>query len=106
MNFYGEDYWIKSRRSWETRKNKLVSISKELVGEDFSVFSDVESFSVCTNSFSIQSVVHYSLDNHKLSVKDKKYLDLAMRLAEAYENFYGKEVTVKKDYPEWFWTFE
>lgn len=78
------------------RTRKLESLARDC-------FEGREEFYFCANSigdaFSIgkdKQVFFYGPD--RMEVKDKDYLDQAMKFAEAYEKEFGGEVTIKTNY--------
>ena len=96
---------IEEERIRELRKNKLVQIANELLGNEFEIS--------CNTSFGIflykkpyeirdDSKIFVSMfgGENRISVGNPEYLDEAIELARAYEFSGESEFTVKKNYDE------
>ena len=79
--------------------SRLVEITKELMGQHRIVETST-SFGLFNSNF--YSWAHVSPNLNKLEVYSPNHLDMAVKLAKAYETETGKEFTVKKRYQETF----
>ncbi|MEK6872391.1 MAG: hypothetical protein AABW90_00075 [Nanoarchaeota archaeon] len=88
----------------DEREDKLIKIAERVLGEEFKVINSITYIALIpkktTELYKTQinvSLIHLI---NMIEVNNPKWIDYAIRLAEAYESSGEPEFTVKKNYDE------
>lgn len=93
----------KEERELEKRLNSFKQIAREKLKKEKKE-GILEIYSLSSEGFGIrdgvETPIFVHLDSHRLSVKNAKYFDLGLKLAQAYEKETKENWTLKKDYDD------